>query len=80
MVSKITALEVFILRAPDTGRPYWVGHFAVPRANEVLVRMRTSKGIEGFGMATSYASLDPIVQAFRSRPMNLPRWRTCIAY
>jgi D-galactarolactone cycloisomerase len=66
MAPKIATLEVFILRAPDTGRPHWVSHFAVHRANEVLVRMRTSEGIEGFGMATSYASLDPIVQAFRS--------------
>jgi len=66
MVSKITGLEVFILRAPDTGRPHWVSHFAVPRANEILVRMRTSEGVEGFGLATSYTSLEPIVQAFRN--------------
>src|SRR5882672_7473780 len=66
MVSTITGLEVFILRAPDTGRPHWVSHFAVPRANELLVRMRTHEGVEGFGLATSYASLDPIVQAFRN--------------
>jgi len=66
MVSTITGLEVFILRAPDTGRPHWVSHFAVPRANELLVRMRTHEGVEGFGLATSYASLEPIVQAFRN--------------
>jgi L-alanine-DL-glutamate epimerase-like enolase superfamily enzyme len=66
MVSKITGLEVFILRTPDIGRPHWVSHFAVPRANEILVRMRTSEGIEGFGLATSYTSLEPIVQALRN--------------
>jgi len=63
---KIDGLEVFILRAPDTDRPHWVSHFAVPRANELLVRMRTSDGAEGFGLATSYASTEPIVQAFRN--------------
>jgi L-alanine-DL-glutamate epimerase-like enolase superfamily enzyme len=66
MVPKIAGLEVFVLRAPDAGRPHWVSHFAVPRANELLVRMRTSEGVEGFGLATTYASLEPIVQAFRN--------------
>jgi D-galactarolactone cycloisomerase len=28
--------------------------------------MRTHEGVEGFGLATSYASLEPIVQAFRN--------------
>jgi L-alanine-DL-glutamate epimerase-like enolase superfamily enzyme len=66
MVSKIVGLEVFILRAPDTGRQHWVSHFAVPRANELLVRIRTSQGVEGFGLATSYGSFEPIVRAFRN--------------
>jgi len=66
MVSNITGLEAFILRAPDTGPPHWVSHFAVPRANELLVRMRTNEGVEGFGLATSYTSFEPIVQAFRN--------------
>ncbi len=35
---KITALEVHVLRAPDDGRPHWVSHFIVPKANEILVR------------------------------------------
>jgi D-galactarolactone cycloisomerase len=66
MVPKIAGLKVFVLRAPDTGRPHWVSHFAVPTANEILVRMSTSEGVEGFGLATSDASLEPIVGAFRS--------------
>ena len=41
---KITQLEAYVLRAPDTGRPHWVSHFTVPRANELLVRMRTDDG------------------------------------
>lgn len=63
---KITALEVYILRAPDTGRPHWVSHFAVPRANEILVRMRTDEGLEGVGIATSYTPIEAAVAAFRS--------------
>jgi len=66
MVAKIVGLEVFILHAPDTGRPHWVSHFSVASANEILVRMRTSEGVEGFGLATSYASVEPIIQAFRN--------------
>ena len=63
---KIASLEVFILRAPDSGRPHWVSHFTVASANEILVRMRTNEGVEGFGLATSYASVEPIIQAFRN--------------
>jgi len=63
---RITELDVFVLRAPDSGRPHWVSHFIVPRANEILVRLRTDDGIEGFGLATSYASVEPIVEVFRN--------------
>lgn len=63
---KITKLEVFILRAPDTGRPHWVSHFIVPRANEILVRLGTDEGIEGFGLATSYTPIEAAIHAFRS--------------
>src|SRR5215475_10752957 len=44
---KITSLQVHILRAPDDGRPHWVSHFIVPKANEILVRLQTDEGIEG---------------------------------
>ncbi len=50
---RIAELDVFVLRAPDSGRPHWVSHFIVPRANEILVRLRTDDGVEGFGLATS---------------------------
>jgi L-alanine-DL-glutamate epimerase-like enolase superfamily enzyme len=66
MTAKIVALEVFFLRAPAIGRPHWVSHFSVATASEILVRMRTNDGVEGFGLATSYASAEPIVQAFRA--------------
>jgi D-galactarolactone cycloisomerase len=63
---RITDLEVHVLRAPDTGRPHWVSHFIVPRANELLVRLRTDQGLEGIGQATSYTPIDAVVNAFRS--------------
>jgi hypothetical protein len=66
MNAKIVALEVFVLRAPTTDRPHWVSHFSVATANEILVRLRTNDGVEGFGLATTYASAEPIVQAFRT--------------
>jgi D-galactarolactone cycloisomerase len=63
---KITALHVYILRAPDTGRPHWVSHFIVPRANEILVRVQTDAGIEGVGLATSYTPIEAAIHAFRT--------------
>ncbi|HTO46327.1 MAG TPA: mandelate racemase/muconate lactonizing enzyme family protein [Burkholderiales bacterium] len=63
---KITALQVYILRAPDTGRPHWVSHFVVPKANEILVRVQTDEGLEGIGIATSYTPIEAAVHAFRS--------------
>ncbi|HEY6821082.1 MAG TPA: mandelate racemase/muconate lactonizing enzyme family protein [Burkholderiales bacterium] len=63
---KISSLEVHILRAPDTGRPHWVSHFIVPRANEILVRVRTDDGLEGIGLATSYTPIEAAIHAFRT--------------
>jgi len=62
---KITSLEVHILRAPDTGRPHWVSHFIVPKANEILVRLKTDEGLEGIGLATSYTPIEAAIKAFR---------------
>jgi len=63
---KITKLDVYILRAPDTGRPHWVSHFVVPKANEILVRMHTDQGVQGIGIATSYTPIEAAIHAFRS--------------
>jgi len=63
---KITKLQVYILRAPDTGRPHWVSHFIVPKANEILVRLQTDAGVEGIGLATSYTPIEAAIHAFRS--------------
>ena len=63
---KITGLEVYILRAPDQGRPHWVSHFIVPKANEILVRVQTDERVEGIGIATSYTPIEAAVHAFKS--------------
>jgi L-alanine-DL-glutamate epimerase-like enolase superfamily enzyme len=63
---RVTKLEVYILRAPDTGRPHWVSHFVVPKANEILVRMHTDEGIEGIGIATSYTPIEAAIKCFKS--------------
>ena len=63
---KITRLEVFTLKAPQSGRPHWVSHFIVPTANEILVRIYTDESIDGFGLATSYTPIDFAVKAFKS--------------
>jgi L-alanine-DL-glutamate epimerase-like enolase superfamily enzyme len=63
---KITGLQAYILRAPDTGRAHWVSHFTVPRASEILLRMQTDEGVEGIGMATSYTPIGAAIHAFRS--------------
>jgi L-alanine-DL-glutamate epimerase-like enolase superfamily enzyme len=62
---QITELDVYILRAPDAGRPHWVSHFIVPKANEILVRIRTDEGVEGIGLATSYTPIEAAIHAFR---------------
>src|SRR5262245_22778357 len=63
---KITQLEVHILRAPDDARPHWVSNFMVPRANEILVRMRTDQAVEGIGIATSYTPIEAAIKAFKT--------------
>ena len=63
---KITKIEVHTLRDKGDTKAHWVSHFKVPHANEVLVRLHTDEGIEGFGLATSYTSTEPIVHCFRS--------------
>jgi D-galactarolactone cycloisomerase len=63
---KITSLQAYILRAPDEGRPHWVSHFIVPKANEILVRLQTDAGVEGIGIATSYTPIEAAIHAFRT--------------
>ena len=66
MSSKIKEIEFSILTAPDEKRPHWVSLFKVPSANELLVRMKTDDGVEGFGLATSYTDITPLVNVVKS--------------
>ena len=65
MPPAISELDVHVLKGPNESRPHWVSHFVVPSANEVLVRLRTNEGVEGFGLATSYTDVSPLVDVFR---------------
>ncbi len=65
MSSKIKEIEFSILTAPDEKRPHWVSLFKVPSANELLVRMKTDDGVEGFGLATSYTNITPLVNVVK---------------
>lgn len=66
MATTIAEIEVLVLRAPEEKRPHWVSLFKVPTANELLVRLRTNDGLEGFGLATSYTDISPIISVFKS--------------
>ncbi|MCC7227257.1 MAG: mandelate racemase/muconate lactonizing enzyme family protein [Burkholderiaceae bacterium] len=63
---KITKVEVYALRAPAQERPHWTSHFIVPTANEILVRLYTDEGIDGFGLATSYTPIDYAIKAWNA--------------
>jgi len=54
---RVTQIKAYVLQAPDDGRPHWVSHFVVPRANELLVRLATDEGVSGFGLATCYSTV-----------------------
>lgn len=63
---KITSIEVHALRAPDDGRPHWVSHFIVPTANDLLVRLSTDEGIEGFGLCSGKSAVDAAIKVIRA--------------
>lgn len=63
---KITGLTAYLLRAPETGKPHWTSHFKVPTANEILVRLSTDEGIEGFGLTSSYKPFDFAISALKT--------------
>ena len=62
----IDNIEAFVLTGPDESRPHWVSHFIVPTANELLVKVKTKEGIEGFGICTVYADINPIINTIKS--------------
>lgn len=63
---KIDTIEAWILTAPDGGRPHWVSNFIVPTANEILLRVTTSDGVRGIGIATSYTPIEAACRALQS--------------
>ena len=62
----IDNVEVYILTGPAEKRPHWVSHFIVPTANELLVKIKTKQGLEGFGIATNYSDISPIIEVFKT--------------
>ena len=66
MTGKITSIDFYILQAGEEKRPHWVSLFKVPSANELLVRVKTDDGVEGFGLATSYTDISPITNVVKS--------------
>ena len=62
----IDNVEVYILTGPSERRPHWVSHFIVPTANELLVKIKTKQGLEGFGIATNYSDINPIIEVFKT--------------
>ncbi len=66
MTTKISSIEFYVLQAGEEKRPHWVSLFKVPSANELLVRIKTSDGVEGFGLATSYTDIMPITNVVKA--------------
>ena len=60
----IDSLEVYVLNNPDDVKPHWVSHFIVPTANELLIKIKNKNGNSGFGLATSYSDILPIIKPF----------------
>ena len=62
--NSIETIEVYVLNNPDEVNPHWVSHFIVPTANELLIKIKTKDGNSGFGLATSYTDIKPIIKPF----------------
>eukprot|EP00438_Fugacium_kawagutii_P016897 Skav219048 [mRNA] locus=scaffold2272:130616:135948:+ [translate_table: standard] len=65
-MARIASLQVYALRGPKIPRPHWTAFFPVPPGNEILVRLRTHQGLEGFGLASSYTAIEPLVKPWQS--------------
>ena len=37
----IDTIEIYALKGPEQKKPFWVSHFIVPNANELLVKIKT---------------------------------------
>ena len=67
----IDSLEVYTLSNPNEVRPHWVSNFIVPTANELLIKIKTKDGNSGFGMATSYTDITPLIKPFKNGLQDL---------
>ena len=67
----IDSLEVYVLNNPNEVKPHWVSHFIVPTANELLIKIKTKDGHSGFGLATSYTDITPIIKPFSNGLQDL---------
>ena len=67
----IDGIEVYVLNNPKDVKPHWVSHFIVPTANELLIKIKTKNGNSGFGIATSYTDIKPIIKPFTNGLQNL---------
>ncbi len=67
----IDGIEVYVLNNPKDVKPHWVSHFIVPTANELLIKIKTKNGNSGFGVATSYTDIKPIIKPFTNGLQDL---------
>ena len=67
----INSLEVYVLNNPVEVKPHWVSHFIVPTANELLIKIKNKDGNSGFGLATSYTDIKPIIKPFTNGLQDL---------
>ena len=67
----IDSLEVYTLSNPNEDKPHWVSHFIVPTANELLIKIKTKDGNSGFGIATSYTDIKPLIKPFKNGLQDL---------
>ena len=67
----IDGIEVYVLNNPKDVKPHWVSHFIVPTANELLIKIKTKNGNSGFGIATSYTDIKPIIKPFTNGLQDL---------
>ncbi len=50
---RITDIETYMLTGPLEERGHWVSHYPVHQANELLIKIKTDEGLEGFGLGSS---------------------------
>lgn len=66
MNTTIESIKFYLLQVTEEARPHWVSLFKVPSANELLVRITSSDGVEGFGLATCYTDISPLAHVVKS--------------